>query len=385
MSADVGEKVKQSWADAADESSDEEIEERSPAVVIASNNDTKGGESRPRVRKEPEFPKEPPFNATVKNLDHNVTTEKLAEFFESGGCKVVNVQIVQRGQATIEFKTLDDLKESLNASGQVINDRTIKVYVFDKKYDLDNGKGGKFNKYTKNNDTTTPSWDRGFKKNYNSKDNNSGGNVAKEGVSYQRKKNDNSRPVQQQQQQQQQQQPQQNTASDVNSTTEPAKERPKIVIAPRTKPVDAIGKSVATNASIFGGAKPVDTLSYEMERMKKIGSDEGATSPTTTTTVSPPKEKTEKVFKPTNRINKNDGTSSFNNSDKIPRGEKPPMKKDAKKDVKVKKDEPVKAKKQVKVSIIYLLKLSMMKFLIFATLDTNQVVDDLLPRSMRQL
>ncbi len=379
MSADVGEKVKQSWADAADESSDEEIEERSPAVVTGSNNDTKGGESRPRVRKEPEFPKEPPFNATVKNLDYNVTTEKLAEFFEAGGCKVLNVQIVQRGQATIEFKTLDDLKESLNASEQVINDRAIKVYVFDKKYDLDNGKGGKFNKYTKNNDTTTPSWDRGFKKNYNSKDNNSGGTVAKEGVSYQRKKNDNSRPVQQQQQ------PQQNTASDVNSAAEPAKERPKIVIAPRTKPVDAIGETVATNASIFGGAKPVDTLSYEMERMKKIGSDEGATSPTTTTTVSPPKEKTEKVFKPTNRINKNDGTSSFNNSDKIPRGEKPPMKKDAKKDVKVKKDEPVKAKKQVKVSITCLLKLSMMKLLIFATLDTYQVVDDLLPRSMRQL
>ena len=376
MSADLGEKVKQSWADAADESSDDEIEERSPAVVTASNNTAKGGESRPRVHKEPEFPKEPPFNATVKNLDYNVSTAQLTEFFESGGCKVVNVQIVQRGQATIEFKTLDDLKESLNASDQVINDRKIKVYVFDKKYDLDNGKGGKFNKYTKNNDTTTPSWDRGFKKNYSNKDNNSGDYVAKEGVSYQRKKNDNSRPVQQQ--------PQQNTASDVNSTTEPAKERPKIVIAPRTKPVDTIGESVATNASIFGGAKPVDTLSYEMERMKKIGSDEGVTSPTTTTTVSPPKEKTEKVFKPNNRPNKNDGASTFNNSDKIPRGEKPPTKKDAKKDVLVKKDEPVKVKKQVKVSIIDFIKLSMMKLLIFATLDTNHVVDDLLPRSMRQ-
>jgi len=353
MSADVGEKVKQSWADAADDSSDEEVEVKSPAIVTGSN-DTKDSESRaPRIRKEPEFPKEPPYNATVKNLDYSVTTEKLAEFFEGGGCKVVNVQIVQRGQATIEFKTLDDLKESLNASDQIINDRKIKVYVFDKKYDLENGKV-KFNKYNKNNDNTTPSWDRGFKKNY--KDNNGGSNVAKEGGSYQRKKNDISRPVQQQQQQQQQQNnDNNNNVSDVNNTANQAKERPKIVISPRTKPVDAIGEPIVSNASIFGGAKPVDTLSYEMERMKKIGSDEVATNPavgsnTNTSTVSPPKDKTEKTFKPNNRGNKTDGVSNFNNSDKIPRGEKPPMKKDGKKDMKSKKDEPVKIKKQVKVS-----------------------------------
>jgi len=52
------------------------------------------------------------------------------------------------------------------------------------------------------------------------------------------------------------------------------KERPRLKLQPRTKPIEEAGKMTdsGAGASIFGGAKPVDTAAREREieeRLKK--------------------------------------------------------------------------------------------------------------------
>ena len=67
-----------------------------------------------------------------------------------------------------------------------------------------------------------------------------------------------------------------------DKSVEPMRERPRLNLQPRTKPVDAPsenGKETTVRSSIFGGAKPVDTASKEreienrMERDKTTGSE----------------------------------------------------------------------------------------------------------------
>merc|ERR1712179_838674 len=50
---------------------------------------------------------------------------------------------------------------------------------------------------------------------------------------------------------------------------EPPKERPKLALAPRSKPKDE-SDSGATQSNIFGGAKPVDTVKKEKEIEEKL-------------------------------------------------------------------------------------------------------------------
>lgn len=74
---------------------------------------------------------------------------------------------------------------------------------------------------------------------------------------------------------------------------EPPRERPRLNLAPRTRPVEAepeqargdneerdrpapSAPSGVSNASIFGGAKPVDTLARELEIEERIAKDRAA-------------------------------------------------------------------------------------------------------------
>merc|ERR1719471_1036138 len=50
---------------------------------------------------------------------------------------------------------------------------------------------------------------------------------------------------------------------------EPPKERPKLALAPRSKPKEE-ADSGATQSNIFGGAKPVDTVKKEKEIEEKL-------------------------------------------------------------------------------------------------------------------
>merc|ERR1719309_1532818 len=56
---------------------------------------------------------------------------------------------------------------------------------------------------------------------------------------------------------------------------EPPKERPKLALAPRSKPKDE-SDSGATQSNIFGGAKPVDTVKKEKEIEEKLRAAEEA-------------------------------------------------------------------------------------------------------------
>lgn len=57
-------------------------------------------------------------------------------------------------------------------------------------------------------------------------------------------------------------------ATGADKATEAPKERPRLVLAPRTKPVEEIGKPAVRAADIFGGGKAHDEFEYEQERKK---------------------------------------------------------------------------------------------------------------------
>jgi translation initiation factor 4B len=70
--------------------------------------------------------------------------------------------------------------------------------------------------------------------------------------------------------------------------SEPARERPKLNLAPRSKPEDgndepsanaAAPASSGSGASIFGGAKPVDTLARELEIEERLAKQRAAQVP----------------------------------------------------------------------------------------------------------
>lgn len=57
---------------------------------------------------------------------------------------------------------------------------------------------------------------------------------------------------------------------DIYFLAEP-RERPKIVLAPRTKPIESVPASESVpSAAIFGNAKPVDTTQREKEIEEKL-------------------------------------------------------------------------------------------------------------------
>lgn len=56
-------------------------------------------------------------------------------------------------------------------------------------------------------------------------------------------------------------------------STETARERPRLNLQPRTKPVEKVPSEATRQSSIFGSAKPVDTAAKEREieeKMKKL-------------------------------------------------------------------------------------------------------------------
>jgi translation initiation factor 4B len=58
----------------------------------------------------------------------------------------------------------------------------------------------------------------------------------------------------------------------MNSADEP-RQRPKLMLTPRTKPVENEPEKVASSTSIFGNAKPVDTSARERQIEERLAKD----------------------------------------------------------------------------------------------------------------
>jgi translation initiation factor 4B len=126
----------------------------------------------------------------------------------------------------VEFPDADGLREALKADGFVMGDRPLRVNVADERKSIDKGR--------------RTSMDRGQRRNSHREDQwTSVGNAAP-------------------------------TANIV----EPAAERPKLVLKPRSVEMDSGDPAIAVgSASIFGGAKPVDTSKILAEVEKKIDAE----------------------------------------------------------------------------------------------------------------
>jgi len=122
-----------SWADAGDEDHFEETPQDSPSKEnnkheekniqeeqhsqTTSNDVT---EVKERAQKS--------HTAFVGNLDYEITSEKLREFFEKADCKVKEVRYIQKKYiAYVEFIDAESLKKSLELKGKVIISREIKI------------------------------------------------------------------------------------------------------------------------------------------------------------------------------------------------------------------------------------------------------------------
>ena len=126
----------------------------------------------------------------------------------------------------VEFPDADSLREALKADGFVMGERPLRVNVADERKSMDRGRRS--------------STDRGQRRNSHREDQwTSVGNAAP-----------------------------------VPKIVEPAAERPKLVLKPRSVERDSGEPPIAVgSASIFGGAKPVDTSKILAEVEKKIDAE----------------------------------------------------------------------------------------------------------------
>ena len=126
----------------------------------------------------------------------------------------------------MEFPDADSLREALKADGFVMGERPLRVNVADERKSMDRGRRS--------------STDRGQRRNSHREDQwTSVGNAAP-----------------------------------VPKIVEPAAERPKLVLKPRSVERDSGEPPIAVgSASIFGGAKPVDTSKILAEVEKKIDAE----------------------------------------------------------------------------------------------------------------
>ena len=185
----------------------------------------------PREREPAAFPTKPPYVAFVGNFPFEATQDEVLKACGATP-EAVNVRaMTDRSQTKVrgyfvEFPDADSLREALKADGFVMGERPLRVNVADERKSMDRGRRS--------------STDRGQRRNSHREDQwTSVGNAAP-----------------------------------VPKIVEPAAERPKLVLKPRSVERDSGEPPIAVgSASIFGGAKPVDTSKILAEVEKKIDAE----------------------------------------------------------------------------------------------------------------
>lgn len=169
------------------------------------------------VKDEREFPSKPPYVAFVGNAPFDASKDAVMEAI--GAVDIASVRpIADRTGSKIrgyfvEFHGPAALREALKADGATMGDRTLRVHVAEERRNsLEKEKGRR------------SSHDRGQRRNSGQKEH---WNVVGDGLPAHR-------------------------------IVEPAANRPKLVLKPRSVEMDS-GDVTGSNSAIFGGAKPVDT------------------------------------------------------------------------------------------------------------------------------
>lgn len=171
---------------------------------------------------EREFPSKPPYVAFVGNVPFDASKEAVIEAIGAVDIESVRPIADRTGSKIrgyfVEFHGPAALREALKADGATMGDRTLRVHVAEERRNsLDKGGHDK-------DKGRRSSQDRGQRRNSGQKEH---WNVVGDGSPAQR-------------------------------IVEPAANRPKLVLKPRSVETDS-GDVIVSNSAIFGGAKPVDT------------------------------------------------------------------------------------------------------------------------------
>jgi len=201
----------------------------------------------------------------VENLSYETTADTLGNFFVDGGCRVSGVNIQKNngrstGRGRVIFADSESVRLGLTAHGQIIDGRRIAVKSGDlRDKGQPHGRNFEGNRSRPDYDTghrqrhdgvgsenaadADKSWDRGLTKKE------TGGPKKDKPLSGKKDSNDPGPSL---------------SSALAPPPPPPAASRPVVKIAPRTLPVEEIGKVTAQKESIFGGAKPNDIIAWEV-------------------------------------------------------------------------------------------------------------------------
>jgi translation initiation factor 4B len=196
------------------------------------NRDYEHRQKNSRNRGPIELPSSPPFTAFVGNLSFATTQNMLGDFFYNGNCDVIDVKIHvdgdgrSRGIAHVEFGDRASLERALTANGELFDNRRLKVDV-----DIKRNSRPPTGIDRARRDESGDMWSRGELRKPRS-GGRGHGDVGRD-------------------------------ALEKPQAPEPPT-RPVIKVLERTLPKEDIGKPITTKLDIFGGAKPNDTIAYEV-------------------------------------------------------------------------------------------------------------------------
>jgi RNA recognition motif-containing protein len=217
----------------------------------------------------PQLPSGPPFKAFMGNLDFNVSEQDVFEFMGVPEDGVVDIAVPRdpntdrpRGFAIVEFKSVEGLKHVLTLHQTTLMNRAVRVDVSQ----------GRERRDEPSRAETADNWRSAPRRQFDAAPPRRGAG-ADGGDNFDRQRRDDryqerdggeswlGRPRQ----------------VPVSHAHQPA-QRPKLVLKPRSKPMETVGAPVQTSSASdpFGGAKPRDEGAYQkrvQEERKKRGEE----------------------------------------------------------------------------------------------------------------
>lgn len=251
--------MQRKWAAGESDSEDEveEQEQQQPQPVAE--------QSEPRtISPKLDHVSESATDGLMMNIKYSATEGQVRQFLEGANCKIRSIEMITfegkfAGRAVIRFEDNASLKIFIGLHGSKFNDMDIVTKVYE---ELPR-KGSKFGKDKKSLSKSTSRDSRDYR---DSKPQDARRRddrfVEKDDKYHNRrpvrptKSNDEKDPIHK-------------TASNGDDEGDSTpKERKRVQLAPRTLPVEDIGKPLAARtADIFGGGKPHDEFAYEVSSL----------------------------------------------------------------------------------------------------------------------
>merc|ERR1719285_1477429 len=232
------------------------------------------------------IPRRPPFTAYIANLPYDVDEGQIQEVFERARLKIIQVRLMKdeggrlRGYGYADFDDRDSLIDALTMTDLAVNNRKMRIDLASQAgkdkgggFDHADGKGRREEDPDAGRSDASDDWRRGpppptregyqgrdsYDRDRRDRDGDRGGFGDRDRDRYGDRDRDRDRGYGRDR----------DSGSARDRLQEPAKERPRLALAPRSKAKEEADGS-APSSSIFGGAKPVDTVQREKEMEERL-------------------------------------------------------------------------------------------------------------------